>query len=155
MVHSPRKKLFVDRAVQGALLTRVAVYWALCLTAATAMMLVWRILTGPARLFYTHFDEMWFYYAPAVVVLTLLLPFLLFDTVRVSNRFVGPILRMRRTVREAAAGRHVAPIHFRKDDYWQEFADEFNQLIAELQQLRQQREGATTSEPATTRGPKA
>ena len=130
---SLRKHLFVDPKVQGALVTRVVLYWVVCLITITLMLLCWRIITGPARMFYTHFNDMWFFYGPALVASFVLLPLVIVDIIRVSNRFTGPILRLRRSIRELARGEHVHPISFRDGDYWQEFADEFNTLLARLQ----------------------
>ncbi|MBI2825180.1 MAG: hypothetical protein HYX69_10885 [Planctomycetia bacterium] len=132
-----RKRLFVDPKVQGALLFRAFLYWAFCIVIVTSMLICWRILTGPARMFYTHFDDLWFHYAPALVTSALLLPFILFDTVRISNRFVGPIYRLRSCMRQLARGEHVNPIKFRKDDFWREVADEFNEILAIVQDGKQ------------------
>ncbi len=129
---SLRKQLFVDPKVQGALVLRVVLYWVVCVITITLMLLCWRILTGPARMFYTHFGEMWFYYGPAVVASSLLLPLVIVDIVRMSNRFTGPLLRLRRGMRALARGEAVEPIRFRDEDYWQEFAQEFNTLAAKL-----------------------
>lgn len=129
-----RKHLFIDPKVQGALVVRVALYWVVCLITMTLMLLCWRILTGPARMFYTHFDDMWFFYGPAVVASFLLLPLVIVDIVRLSNRFAGPMLRLRRSMRNLARGEHVHPIKFRDGDFWHDFAEEFNTLAARLQQ---------------------
>lgn len=129
-----RKHLFIDPKVQGALVVRVALYWVVCLITMTLMLLCWRILTGPARIFYTHFDDMWFFYGPAVVASFLLLPLVIVDIVRLSNRFAGPMLRLRRSMRNLARGEHVQPIKFRDGDFWHDFAEEFNTLAARLQQ---------------------
>ena len=115
---------------------RVAVYWVFCLLTLSLMLLCWRILTGPARLFYTHFDDMWYYYGSALVASFLLLPIVLVDIVRLSNRFAGPLVRLRRSMRALARGEVVQPIHFRGSDFWQEFADEFNAIAARLQDDR-------------------
>lgn len=131
-----RKQIFVDAKVQGALVLRVAIYWVLCLLTLSLVLLCWRILTGPARLFYTHFDDMWYYYGSAVVASFLLLPIVLVDIVRLSNRFAGPLVRLRRSMRALARGEEVRPMHFRDSDFWQEFADEFNTIAARLQDER-------------------
>ena len=131
-----RKQIFVDAKVQGALVLRVAIYWVLCLLTIFLTLLCWRILTGPARIFYTHFDDMWYYYGSALVASFLLLPIVLFDIVRLSNRFAGPLVRLRRSMRALARGEEVQPIHFRGSDFWQEFADEFNTIAARLQDER-------------------
>ncbi|MBN2474874.1 MAG: hypothetical protein JXB62_09730 [Pirellulales bacterium] len=131
---SLRKHLFVDPKVQGALVARVILYWLVCLITIALMLLCWRIMvSGPARLPHTHLDEMWFYYGPAVIASFLLLPLVIVDIVRLSNRFAGPMLRLRRSIRELARGEHVEPIGFRDNDFWQDFAEEFNALLARVQ----------------------
>jgi hypothetical protein len=128
-----RKRLFVDPRVQGALVMRVIVYWLLCLITITLMLLCWRILTGPARMFYTHFDDMWFFYGPAAIASLLLLPLVVMDVLRLSNRFAGPMLRLRRAMRDLARGQPVEPIEFRGGDFWQDFAQDFNAVAARVQ----------------------
>lgn len=137
-----RKQLFVDPKVQGALVARVVLYWAVCLVTITLMLLCWRILTGPARLFYTHFDDMWFHYGPALVASLVLLPLVIIDIIRVSNRFAGPMLRLRRSMRMLARGESVEPIEFRDTDFWHEFADEFNALRTRVMELESRCGGA-------------
>lgn len=128
-----RKQFFVDPKVQGALVGRVILYWSICIITIGLMILCWRIVTGPARLFYVHFSDMWFFYGPAIVASVALLPLVVIDIIRLSNRFAGPLLRLRRSMRALAQGEHVEPILFRDEDFWQEFADEFNALAARIQ----------------------
>lgn len=128
-----RKQLFVDSKVQGALAVRVVLYWAVCLLTILLMLLFWRIVTGPARPVSMHFADMWFFYGPPAVASLLLLPLVIVDIVRLSNRFTGPLLRLRRSMRALARGEHVAPIEFRDGDFWQDFAEEFNQVLARVQ----------------------
>jgi len=137
-VRQQRKKLFVDPKVQGALVLRTALYWVVCLITITLMILCWRILTGPARPFYTHFDDMWFNFGPALVASFVLLPLVIIDIVRLSNRFAGPLVRLRRSMRALARGEEVPPITFREGDFWQDFADEFNALRARMRELSQE-----------------
>ncbi|MDH3718754.1 MAG: hypothetical protein OES79_11600 [Planctomycetota bacterium] len=130
-MQTPRKRFFVDRKVQGALLVRTSLYWAFCLAAIAIMLLIWRSLAA-AEPFWMQFDEIWFRHAPIVIVSALLLPLLLIDVVRTSNRFAGPMFRLRRYMRDVAAGQDVTPIKFREHDYWAEFADEFNAMVQHL-----------------------
>jgi len=69
---------------------------------------------------------MWFYYEPALVASALLLPLVIMDVLRFTNRMIGPLLRVRRSMRALARGEYVEPIEFRGADYWKEIADEFN-----------------------------
>ncbi len=135
-----RKHLFVDPKVQGALIARVVMYWMLCLITIALMLLCWDIITGPARIFYMHFDDMWFFYGPAAIASFLLLPLVIVDIIRISNRFVGPLLRLRRSMRALARGEYVEPIEFRSNDFWYDFADEFNALRARILQLSAEKE---------------
>jgi len=130
----PRKRLFVDPKVQGTLILRVVLYWIVFLVTLTLLLLCWRIFTGPARPFYTHFDDMWFQFGPALVGSFLLLPLVIYDILRVSNRFAGPLFRLRRSLRALARGEPVRPISFREGDFWIEVAHEFNAVLARFQQ---------------------
>jgi len=135
MFNRKRRQMFVDRRVQGALILHSVMYWAFCLTSVTLMLLCWRIITGPARMFYTHFDEMWFLYGPALVASLLLLPIVVIDIVRLSNKFAGPMVRLRKAMHQLAQGERVASIHFRENDFWREAAEDFNTIASRLQKL--------------------
>ncbi len=141
-----RKQLFVDAKVQGALALRVILYWAVCLVTITLMLLCWRILTGPARMFYTHFDDMWFHYGPALIASLVLLPLVIVDIVRLSNRFAGPLLRLRRSMRALGRGEEVQPIHFRDGDFWNELADDFNAMLARVEDRKGMKPETTADE---------
>ena len=84
-------------------------------------------------MFYTHLDDMWFYYGPGLIASFILLPMVVVDIIRLSNRFAGPLVRLRRAMRALARGEHVQPIYFREGDFWQEFANEFNGILARVQ----------------------
>lgn len=127
-----RKKLFVDPRVQGALMMRAVLYWFCCIVSITMFILCWRIVTGPARVFYTHFDELWFQMGPGLIASLLILPLVLVDVLRLSNRFVGPFYRIRQTMQRLAKGEKVTPVMFREGDFWQEVAEELNAVIARL-----------------------
>jgi hypothetical protein len=128
-----RKRLFVDKKVQGALLVRSTMYWVMSLMTIALMILCWRILTGPPRVFYAHLDSLWLDLGPALAVSLVLLPVVLVDVVKLSNRFVGPQVRLRRSLARLAAGEQVEPLSFRDGDFWQEIAVEFNAVRARLQ----------------------
>ena len=141
-----RSRLFVDYKVQGALVVRVLTYWLVCLATLTLMILCWRTITGPARLFFTHFDEMWFQFGPAVIGSTMLVPLVVFDILRLSNRFVGPLIRLRRSLNALGRGEEVAPLEFRTGDFWQGIADEFNTVAQRMHKLNQAAAGQNGGE---------
>ena len=123
--HHKRRQLFVDADVQGAVLRRVVVYWFTCLVTVFVGLLCYRIAVGPARPFYTHLDDMWFHYGPVFIASTLILPIIMFDCLKLTNRFAGPIFRLRRDLNNLAQGRTTYQANFRDSDYWHEIADSF------------------------------
>jgi hypothetical protein len=131
-VKQVRRQLFVDPKVQGALVLRVLLYWVVCLITITLMLLCWNVLRTP-RMFYTFLDDMWLQYGPALLASFLLLPVVVVDIIRLSNRFAGPLFRLRRCMRALARGEHVEPIRFREGDFWRDFAEEFNAVLARVQ----------------------
>jgi hypothetical protein len=62
----------------------------------------------------------------------LVLPIVMMDVLRLSNRFVGPVTRLRAGMKDLAAGRPVKPLNFRNDDYWRELAVDFNEAAARV-----------------------
>ena len=140
-----RKRHFVDFQVQGTLVLRAVLYWFFYMLTIATVLVCYRILTGPLMLFHEYFIELWDQFGVAAVISLLMLPLVVFDIVRMSNRFVGPIYRLRRKMKEANQGQAVPPIRFRDDDFWHELADEFNTLSATL--LRNRSENDEVSEP--------
>ena len=127
-----RRRVFVDSEVQGALVMRVVGYWLTCMLAVTLMLLCWQIVTGPTRLFHTHVSRLWFFHGPALVAALVLVPVIMFDMMRLSNRFAGPLFRLRRSMKALADGEPVEPLHFRNNDFWKELADQFNAVAAKV-----------------------
>jgi hypothetical protein len=129
-----RGQILVDREVQGALMLRVAAYWLFCLLTIALMLMCWNIVTGPPRRFAAIALEIYSRYAPALAASLILLPLVMIDVVRLSNRFVGPIYRLRGALRHLADGQEVRPLKFRDGDYWHELADDFNELAAQVEE---------------------
>jgi hypothetical protein len=134
MAHKQRRKYFVDGKVQSALIAKIVRYWIAGLVAVGGLSLLGWLFIWPgigafvgANGTMTNVLPMFFV---AVLVALLVLPVVVLDLVWFSHRFVGPMVRLRRSMLELAAGDEVAPLRFRDDDYWCEFADAFNRILA-------------------------
>ncbi|MGA2255546.1 MAG: hypothetical protein ABSG53_12855 [Thermoguttaceae bacterium] len=132
MVAKPwlRKRFFVDYRVQGALIVRVVLYWLMCLLTIMLLLLGWGMIASPNRPLNTQLTELWTLHGPAAVASLLVLPAVILDLLRASNRFAGPMFRLRRSLHDLAQGKPVAAVRFRQGDFWQEFADDFNTVAA-------------------------
>jgi hypothetical protein len=128
-----RQHVFVDPKLQGELIGRIILYWLVCLFSMALLLLAWRIITSPGGSILTHANEMWPYCWPALATSFVLLPLAIIDIMRFSNRFAGPLLRLRRSMRALARGEHIDPIEFRSGDFWHEVADEFNAIRLRVQ----------------------
>jgi methyl-accepting chemotaxis protein len=126
---SKRSKKFVDRGVQGALVRRLAAHWIAFLVIGTAVSLMFQYLTDPFTGLDKHFEYFLQHQAGFIAVMLCMTPVFLYDTVKLSNRFAGPIFRLRRALKELAKGDDVERISFRPGDFWGELADDFNAVL--------------------------
>jgi len=134
--HTLRKRFFIDYRIQGALIVRVVLYWLTCLLTIMLILLGWSMVTGPNLPLNAHLAEIWAFCGSAAVASLLLLPAVTFDLLRLSNRFTGPIFRLRRAMHDLAQGKPVVAVRFRHADFWREFADDFNTVAARAEEAR-------------------
>lgn len=124
-----RNQKYIDSHVQGALCKRIFLHW--CVFFVVSLLAIGGIqvlLGNPGESLAQRIGEqvgILFFFA---IILVSLLPAFMLDTVRFSNRFVGPIARLRRCMRELAQFDSTETIHFREGDFWGEAANEFNQV---------------------------
>lgn len=135
-VSPTRRRILIDAGVQGTLVRRTAFY-----AAATALYLLVIFILSDAL---SHpqepvsesllrcLDEAVFW-APGLMLLA---PLFAYDLIHISNRFVGPMFRLRRELRKLANGETVGPMFSRQGDFWSDASDSFNRLREELVELR-------------------
>ena len=143
---SKRKKLYVDRKVQGVILRRFLLYGGCSLLFMILPLLIIRAILTPDRFFFENLGTIWMHYWPVFWVVLFFAIFAPFDLLRLTNRFAGPIYRLRREMDRLANGEKVKPVHFRDGDYWQDLADSFNKVVERLDAL-------ATDDSATEREP--
>lgn len=80
-----------------------------------------------------------------LISVVLLLPSFVFDSVKVSNRFAGPMIRLKNEFRQAAESGKPTEISFREGDFWAEMAEDYNRMIRKITSS----ETVTPSEPKT------
>jgi hypothetical protein len=128
--HKKRRKTLVDPEVQGGILRKIAFHWAMFFVCnATALMIWIRLFEQPDAEWGQTMADTFRRFLPFFVITIALIPAFVWDTMKLTNRFAGPILRLRNALAEANSGRAVAPLRFRSNDFWQEIATSFNQLM--------------------------
>ena len=130
-----RRKYWVDREVQGAILRQTVRYWLFASVMFTFVILVYRIaphfLSGEPL----QFSRLWYHLAPMAVSSAMLFPIVMFSAVRFSNRFAGPMARFRRTLTQLADGEATSVVELRRDDFWSDVANQLNRVSAKFREL--------------------
>ena len=131
-----RKQNFVDAQVQGALLKRICLHWAVFFVVSAFSVIVLQTLLGdPGRSIFERLQlETGEFVIIGIVMISMFSAFML-DTIRFSNCFVGPIVLLKSHMRQLSEGK-VQHCQFRNDDFWTDMADEFNgtEAFVEAQQ---------------------
>ncbi len=129
MSRNKRSKQFVESAVQGALVRRMVCHWILVLVVSTFLLIGLRVLADPFQPLGTHFTAFIREHLFFILLMACMTPIFLWDTIKLSNRFAGPVMRVHRAMRDLNEGKAVKEVKLRQGDFWQKLADEFNCLL--------------------------
>ncbi len=138
-----RKSEYIDPEVQGALAKRISVHWMLYTLLAAVLVIGLKWMSDPFTPITTHLAEAWWTYGPLLLVLLCLAPVFVYDAVKLSNRFTGPVLRLRNATRVLASGENPGKIRLRDNDFWKDLAEDFNRVVD-----RYEPEKASDGQPA-------
>ncbi len=132
-----RSRFLVDPEVQNAFLRRCALQWGVFLLATFLLTFMIQYYSAPHNdRFLNHIEAFWNQHGLICIVLISLMPVFVMDLTKMTNRFAGPVVRLRAAIRAVSNGQAVTPIRFRKGDFWQELSSEFNLLLAMLPEAR-------------------
>ncbi len=149
-----RKKSYVDPQVQGALVRRLVIHWVSYVSVAAAVAFCLQVLSNPVQPLGEHIRNAWWTHGLFLLVLVFLLPVFVLDSIKLSNRFAGPIYRLRRTIHNIAQGDPPPRLKFRDFDFWQGMAQDFNLMIDRLSGRdiqHEEEDSVETPEPAEIR----
>ena len=128
-----RRQVMLDQQVQGALITRVILYWITCQLTTALLYGIWcqglEPTDEPARSVGSAVLSL----LPALLGSLLVLPLVLADVLRLSQRFVAPVWNLRNALKRLELGDAVSPLELRRGDYWHDLLGRFNQLLPRLQ----------------------
>jgi hypothetical protein len=136
LISERRRRYYVDARVQAALVRQIVSYWLGVSATFGFIILLYRVFPvwisgrGPGL------PLLWRELAPLLLASLVLFPMIVLSSIRFSNRFVGPMVRFRRTLRELAGEQTSCPISIRKGDFWGEVADDINRIAQRLEEAR-------------------
>jgi nitrogen fixation/metabolism regulation signal transduction histidine kinase len=139
MAQPRRTKHFIDSTVQGSLARRIILHWLAFLSVAFLVSFILQVLSNPFRSITAHLQDLWFTHGPFLLVTVFLLPVFIVDSIKLSHRFAGPIFSLRRAIREVAAGAPPRKLKFRRRDFWQDLALDYNAMLEQLGALENEK----------------
>ncbi len=126
-----RSQKYVDREVQTSLLRRLSLHWFLFMFANGLAILMWtRFLETPSESWEVSLRLALQRALPFALISFAMVPVFVWDAMKLSNRFAGPIVRVRRALAEIASGASPSPIEFRDGDFWKSLAQDLNRAFA-------------------------
>jgi hypothetical protein len=147
-----RKQFLIEKKLQWQLARRHILSWLLggliVLSMPFAVSILYGIYFGTltfGEACQELLDAIWY---PLLIVL-LLIPLGIQESIRFTNRIAGPVYRMRLELRKMLNGDAAAQIRLRRHDFMKEFVDEFNLLSAKVNEWRDElgaRDSASTGE---------
>lgn len=149
----PRKRLFVNRQIQGRLLARTALYWMLYHGVLWMGMFLYRyaehrgaVLAGaPPRPFSDLYGQFVREHFSMWICAVAILPLVLWDLLKFSHRIVGPLVRFQRTIESLTAGKKVDEVRLRNGDLLFDLQATFNQYLTSLRTMESDAELPTPS----------
>lgn len=131
-----RQQVWVDRSVQGVLVGRVILYWFCAVLYVGLGSACFQYYQNPELTVATHFRRLFGQMWPWLPSAIMLLPLAIYDVVRLSNMFAGPVCRLRKHFAALRKDIACAQLVFREDDYWRDLAAPINDMQAEILRLR-------------------
>jgi hypothetical protein len=132
-----RSRILVDPKVQWAIAGRIVGHWLLFLVCLVSVGGMVRVMASAGA---QSFGESWkaalIAQVPILGVMFFMLPVFLRDTLKMSNRFAGPMYRLRTSLSALSEHGTTRPIKFRDGDFWQEAAGDFNVVLDQMEALR-------------------
>ncbi len=135
---SQRTRFLVDPEVQYALIRRTLMHWSAAILTLMVIGVVVQLVYAPGgSSLHNAVAASFSAQIPLLCVMLMLMPIYLWDVVKLSHRFVGPMHRLRTVFRDLANGGRAPRIRFRAADFWHEAAEDFNAFYQSHLDLKQ------------------
>ena len=131
-----RKRIYVDRHVQGGIVVRLVLLWLASTALAVGVWFVMQFFSDPTLGLRHYLSGAGKTLLPLLLAFAVTLPIAVLKLLRFTHHFAGPVVRLRRMMTLLANGQEVPTLKFRDNDYWQDLAEEFNRIAENLNESR-------------------
>jgi hypothetical protein len=128
-----RSKILVDYPVQGSIVRQLICHWFVACGVIFIYLLCMQVFKGGVQKpVNVHLSEMWSQYGILLVVLATVFPVFVFDAIRLSHRFTGPMIPFGRALQRLSEGQAIEPVNFRQTDFWKHLSRDLNSVAQKL-----------------------
>ncbi|HLQ45846.1 MAG TPA: hypothetical protein VK137_14000 [Planctomycetaceae bacterium] len=139
-----RKRLFVNRTIQGRLLGRFTCYWLVYHGVLWMAMFLYcyathrgAMMAGAApRTFADLYGQFVNEHFSIWICAAAILPIVLWDLLIFSHRVAGPLVRFQHALKSLTAGETISEVRLRNGDLLLDLQNAFNEYLTTLQTLR-------------------
>jgi hypothetical protein len=134
-----RKQVYVSRAIQGRIVSKLAIYWATYHLALWHGMFLFHYFLYRSQLmadpqmtaipFATQYSQFLTQNYSMLICAAAVFPLIFWDMMKVTHRVAGPLVRFAHTLSELKQGKKVRPVTLREGDLLTEFRDDFNEYL--------------------------
>ncbi|HUG89897.1 MAG TPA: hypothetical protein VML55_03625 [Planctomycetaceae bacterium] len=151
-----RKQQLNDPVTQRTLMWRVLRHWLLFGGGLFLVLLACEMVVGGSgRSFGDHVRELWTRHGLVFLFIAAVLPTIAYDIIKLSSRFTGPVLRLKRELKRLASDEPAQPLAFRANDFWHDLTEDFNGALERIQELHGHETAAARAVNAAADGPAA
>lgn len=123
-----RRQILVNWHLQGIWVGRVVIYWSATMLYFGLTLAVSQYCENPEWSFSEHFSVWLSTVAPWLPSAALILPLVIYDVLRLSHQFVGPVVRLRNQLTKIVKNANCTPFLLRADDYWHDLIEPMNDM---------------------------
>jgi hypothetical protein len=134
-----RKQVYVSRAIQGRIVSKLAIYWTTYHLALWHGMFLFHYFLYRSQLmadpqmatipFGTQYSQFLSQNYSMLICAVAVAPLIFWDMMKVTHRVAGPLVRFAHTLSDLKQGKKVRPVTLREGDLLTEFRDDFNEYL--------------------------
>ncbi len=147
MTRMKRDQHYVEPAIRATIVKRLVFYWCACIMFSTLPLIIGTTLAAPNTTVAAHIGQLAERYWQVYLMIIGILPFAIKDAMRVANRTLGPLARLRVELDRFKRTGEFHPVKTRNEDFLAELIGQINDAI------RTTHPSAQPTEPVDERQP--
>ncbi len=130
-----RSTYLIDQPLQQHVVSRVMFYGMTLMLFVILALAFWETFFGVGGLFTTNLISVSKKYSPVLLAMVCFIPFMVYDSIKLTHKIAGPLYRLRQDLTKFKAGQPVN-VNFRSSDFLQDIPERVNELLMEVSELR-------------------